>query len=137
MSTNYFWLNQKETGSGYKDETGEVYHYRGTTPGSKQLSEGDRFIYYRPGEFVIFGTGKIGKIETQNEGVSGFKTEYFAHIDEYTQIEPPIQVRDIKEKIPFLRDRNGLSGVPQSGIYQIDKEVFDMILNESQVTIDI
>lgn len=137
MSTKYFWLNQKDEGSGYRDKTGEIYHYRGNTPGSKQLSEGDRFVYYRPGAFVIFGTGKIGEIETNQKNKSGIHTEYYASIEEYQKIEPPIQVREIKEKIPFLRERNGLSGVPQSGIRQIDKEIFETILKEAQVTVDV
>jgi hypothetical protein len=135
MTTKYFWLNQKDGGSGYKDETGEVY--RGNTPGFKQLSEGNRFVYYRPGEYAIFGTGKIGKIETKHDEKSSFHTEYYASIEEYQEIEPPIQVREIKEKIPFLKERHGLSGVPQSGIRQIEKEIFETILDEAQVTVDV
>jgi len=137
MTTKYFWLNQKDGGSGYKDKTGEVYHYRGNTPGSKQLSEGDRFVYYRPGAFVIFGTGRIGEIETKHDVRSGFHTEYYASVEDYQEIDPPIQVREIKEKIPFLKERHGLSGVPQSGIRQIEKEIFETILDEAQVTVDV
>jgi hypothetical protein len=34
--------------------------------------------------------GKIGDIENKNRDTSGFKTEYFAFVDEYLKIEPPV-----------------------------------------------
>jgi hypothetical protein len=137
MTTKYFWLNQKDRNSGYKDKTGEIYHYRGNTPGAKQLSEGDKFVYYRPGAFVIFGTGRIGEIKIRHEEKSGIHTEYYASVEDYQEIDPPIQVREIKENITFLKDQNGLSGVPQSGIRKIEKEAFKTILDESQVGVDL
>lgn len=138
MSTGYFWLNQRVSGSGYQNRVGEIYHYRGTTPGSNQLSEGDKFVYYRPGEYIIFGTGVVGSIEIvqPKENRSNFMKQYFANIDNYKEIRPPIEAREIKEKIPFLRDRHGLSGVPQSGIRKIDKEVYDTILSEAKNLVD-
>jgi len=125
----HFWLNQKVDHGSYKDEIGKTYHYRGNVPGYRQLEQGDKFVYYQPGEFVIFGSGKIGEIEVKNPD-KGVRTEYFASIEEYTEFDPPIQVREIKEDISFLREREGLLGVPQSGIRQISEVDFNNITSE-------
>jgi hypothetical protein len=126
----YFWLNQREDYQGYGDVEGEVYNYRSNVPGHRKLSGGDRFVYYRPGEYVIFGGGTIGEIETEapdadQEG--GGLTEYYAHVDEYREVDPPVPVRNIKHEISFLRDRDGLRGVPQNGIYEIVRADFEAI----------
>jgi len=76
----YFWLNQREDYQGYGDVEGEVYNYRSNVPGHRKLSAGDRFVYYRPGEYVIFGGGTIGKIKTEtadSEEEGGGLTEFF------------------------------------------------------------
>ncbi|MGM0387897.1 MAG: hypothetical protein ACQEP0_05125 [Natrinema limicola] len=130
----YFWLNQRnEPQRGYSDKEGEVYHYRSTVAGSKKLSEGDWFVYYMPGEYVLFGAGQIGNIKTSDEiedklGESSKLTDYYAHIDKYRPFDPPIPARSIKEKISFLRNRKGLSGVPQNSIYEISWEDYLTIL---------
>lgn len=61
----YFWLNQREDYQGYSDVEGEVYNYRSKVPGHKKLSAGDRFVYYRLREYIIFGGGVIGEIGTE------------------------------------------------------------------------
>lgn len=142
----YFWLNQRDEqeNSGYSDIEGEVYHYRGNIPGSRLLSVGDRFVYYRPGEYVIFGGGIIDDIEEGENQIEWNNpisselqnnvqrkvtiTDYYAHIRKYREFSPPVSVRSIKEDISFLKDRNGLSGVPQNSIHQIDEADFRTIL---------
>jgi hypothetical protein len=133
----YFWLNQKGTeGSNYHDEVGEVYHYRGNTPGATQLSAGDKFIYYRPGDYVIFGFGEIDHIEREerdHNSESGVTSDYFAHITNYQPFEPPIKLKGVNEsglknKISFLKDKPGLTGVPQHSIHQISGEDFETII---------
>ncbi|AUX09261.1 hypothetical protein AArcSl_1632 [Halalkaliarchaeum desulfuricum] len=130
----YFWLNQKETdGSNYYDEIGEVYHYRENTPGYTQLSAGDEFVYYRPGECKLFGTGEIDRIEkeTRNPDADSAVVEYFAHIISYQPFDPPIHLRDnpgVTDEISFLREKPGLTGVPQHSIHQISREDFETIL---------
>lgn len=126
----YFWLNQREDYQGYGDVEGEVYNYRSNVPGHRKLSAGDRFVYYRPGEYVIFGGGTIGEIKTEtadSDRGNGGLTEYYAHIEEYREVDPPVLVRDIKHEISFLADRDGLRGVPQNSIYEIDRADFEAI----------
>lgn len=126
----YFWLNQREDYQGYGDVEGEVYNYRSNVPGHRKLSAGDRFVYYRPGEYVIFGGGTIGEIETETADADqedGGLTEYYAHVNEYRGVDPPVSVRDIKHEISFLKDRDGLRGVPQNSIYEIDRADFEAI----------
>lgn len=137
----YFWLNQKKTdGSNYHDEIGEVYHYRGNTPGANQLSEGDKFIYYRPGKYVIFGAGKIDHIEREERGLdseSVVAVEYFAHITNYQSFDPPIRLKGVNEsalknKISFLKHKPGLTGVPQHSIHQMSQEDFEVIIEAGE-----
>lgn len=127
----FFWLNQRKNYRGYGDVEGEVYNYRSNVPGHTKLSAGDRFVYYRPGEYVIFGGGKINEIvteTTESDGDDGSLTEYYARINEYHEIDPPLPVRDVKHEISFLKDRDGLRGVPQNSIYEINRADFDAIV---------
>jgi len=126
----YFWLNQREDYQGYSDVEGEVYNYRSNVPGHKKLAAGDRFVYYRPGKHVIFGGGVINEIETERvagEGDEGGLTEYYAHVQDYTEVDPPLQVREVKDQISFLKDRDGLRGVPQNSIYEISRADFEAL----------
>lgn len=108
-----------------------MYHYRSNVPGHKKLSAGDYFVYYRPGMYVIFGAGIIGDIKTkeinpdQGEGVL---TDYYAQVDSYVEFDSPLEARKIKDRISFLKDRNGLRGVPQNSIYEISRENYTEIL---------
>jgi len=127
----YFWLNQRDEMQGYSDVEGEVYHYRSNVPGHRKLSADDYFVYYRPGEYVIFDAGIISEIKTK-EIKSGQETgmliDYYAHIDAYIDFDPALQVREIKNRISFLKDRDGLRGVPQNSIYEIGREDYAEIL---------
>ena len=87
-------------------------------------------MYYRRGEYVIFGGGTIGEIKSKmadadREGSS--LTEYYAHVDEYREVDPPVPVRDIKYKIFFLKERDGLRDVPKNSIYEINRVDFEAI----------
>lgn len=141
----YYWLNHRnEDESGYRNIEGEIYHYRSNVPGSKKFSEGDWFVYYRPGEHVLFGAGRVAEIEVIQEteerndtvaaevqpNVSATRvlTEYLAHMENYRPFDPPVSARKIKEDISFLQGKNGLSGVPQNSIYSIDREDYLTIL---------
>jgi len=140
----YFWLNQKASDdSNYRDEVGEVYHYRGTTPGAQQLEPEDRFVYYRPGDFELFGTGEIGQIEkeeTDPEDMTGVTTHFYAHIQNYTPFDPPIILKgvgqsDLKDRLSFLKNKPGLTGVPQHSIHEISEDDFERILNTAGVEV--
>jgi hypothetical protein len=127
----YYWLNQREGTKGYADVEGEVYHYRNNVPGHRKLSSNDCFVYYRPGAYVIFGAGMIGDIDVKQFNPSqetGSLTEYYANIDAYVKINPPVQVREIKHRISFLKHREGLRGVPQNSIYEISRDDYTTIL---------
>lgn len=138
----YFWLNQKKSdGRNYHDEIGEVYRYRGNTPGTKQLSEGHKFVYYRPRVYELFGTGEIDRIETEKkspETDSGVTVDYFAHIIDYRSFEPPIRLKgvnehDIRNKISFLKEKPGLTGVPQHSIHKISSDDFNTIVEAAEI----
>ena len=141
----YYWLNhRKEDKSGYRDTEGEIYHYRSNVPGSKEFSEGDWFVYYRPGKYVLFGAGRVAEIEVieereesnntvaaevqPNVPTTRSLTDYFAHMENYRPFDPPVSARKIKEDISFLREKSGLNGVPQSSIYSIDQKDYLAIL---------
>lgn len=64
---------------------------------------------------------------TDADGEGDILTEYYAHIDEYREVDPPVQVRDIKHEISFLKDRDRLRGVPQNSIYETDRADFEAI----------
>lgn len=122
----YFWLNQRSEDSGaYRDEEGEVYHYRDSVAGSKKLSKGDWFVYYMPGEYVLFGAGSIGDID-QEDGLN--EKNYYASIENYRPFDPHISARNIKNEVSFLRGRTGLGGVPQNSIYEINRDDYLTIL---------
>lgn len=124
---DFFWLNQRSNYQGYSDVEGEIYNYRSNVPGYRKLSIGDRFVYYRPGKHVIFGGGIVSDIKTEthgNDAEGDALTEYYAHITEYREIDPPISVQEIKNKISFLKNRDGLRGVPQNSIYEINRTDF-------------
>lgn len=127
----FFWLNQRKDYRGYGDVEGEVYNYRSNVPGHTKLSAGDRFVYYRPGEYVIFGGGEINAVETETveaDGEDDVLTEYYAHIGEYREVDPPLPIREIKHEISFLKGRNGLRGVPQNSIYEINRADYEVIV---------
>jgi hypothetical protein len=127
----YFWLNQRDETQGYSDVEGEVYHYRSNVPGHRKLSADDYFVYYRPGEYVIFGAGIIGDIETKevtHGQEAGMLIDYYAHVDSYVEFDPSLQVREIKDRISFLKNRDGLRGVPQNSIYEISRKDYAEIL---------
>ena len=127
----YYWLNQRDKMQGYSDVKGEVYHYRSNVPGHRKLAAGDSFVYYRPGEYVIFGAGTIGEIERKEinpEQETGMLTDYYAHVDSYVDFDPALQVREIKDRISFLKGRDGLRGVPQNSIYEISRQDYAEIL---------
>lgn len=143
----YYWLNhRREDKSGYSDVEGETYHYRSTVAGSKQFSEGDWFVYYRPGEHVLFGAGRVEEIEIVGEREeqvdsiaaevqpnvpsSRSLTDYLAHMTDYRPFDPSVSARKIKEEISFLQGRQGLKGVPQNSIYAIDREDYVTILKK-------
>jgi len=144
----HYWLNhRREDKSRYSDIEGEVYHYRSIVAGSNQLSENDWFIYYRPGEHILFGAGRVeeieivGKTDEEIDSVAAEVqpnmpstqniTDYLAHVTDYRPFDPPVSARKIKEEISFLQGRQGLSGVPQNSIYAIDREDYATILKEA------
>ena len=127
----YFWLNQYKESQGYSDVIGEVYNYRNNVPGHKKLSVGDRFVYYWPGEYLLFGAGTVDHIDSNNIASAPDTEaliEYYAHIDTYVEFDPPVEVRKIKDRISFLRGREGLRGVPQNSIYEISRDDFVTVL---------
>jgi hypothetical protein len=65
--------------------------------------------------------------------VSPVSTDYYAHIGTYREFSPPIKVRNIKQHISFLRNKDGLRGVPQHSIYEIDEDDFNTILEEANI----
>lgn len=136
MTMAYFWLNQRSD-SVYRSTEGEVYHYRGNIPGSKKLSEGDQFVYYKPSESTLAGTGTIGSIRKEDNRPDGVGynvlIEYFADIVNYRSFDPAVDALDVSNQVSFLREKEGLRGVPQHSIYKISEDDFYTILNTAGV----
>lgn len=127
--TEYYWLNQRpEEDSNYKDSVGDSYHFTDKNRSGKSINQGDRFLYYLPGDHLIFGQGTFGEIERVTGNASDSIQHYIAHIDVYEEINPPTNVREIREKISFLRTRIGLRGVPQESIRSIPEEDFKKLI---------
>jgi len=109
--TSYFIFKTKEGSVWEKDVEGETYHYAMGIPGSRQIHEGDYFVYYR--EKVFFGTGQVGEIEkTEIDG----KTESLAQILDYRKFNNEVDSSEIDVRIT------------QPGIQRIGKDTFDAIL---------
>lgn len=127
--TEYYWLNQRaEEDSKYEDSVGDSYHFTGRNKTGKNINQGDRFLYYLPGDHLIFGQGVFGKVERLTSNASDSRQHYIAHIDTYREVNPPTNVREIREEIPFLRARTGLRGVPQESIRSISKKDFNKLI---------
>lgn len=60
-------------------------------------------------------------------------TEYHAHIQEYHSFEPEVKVRNVKDEISFLRDKQGLNGVPQNSIYSISADDFFTMIEAADI----
>lgn len=140
---NYYWLNQRSPDrSAYDDDVGRLYHYRGSNPGAKQLEKGNLIVYYKPGDHLLLGAGQVSEIEvSDSEGKLNATTDCYAHIRNYVPFEPAIILKglgesNLKNEISFLKDREGLRGVPQHSIHQINKEDYELILDTAGVSID-
>jgi hypothetical protein len=63
--------------------------------------------------------------------------DYFAHITNYQSFNPPIRLKGVnestlKDKISFLKDKPGLTGVPQHSIHQLSREDFKVIIETGE-----
>lgn len=142
---NYYWLNQRSSDdSNYDDDIGRVYHYRGNTPGAHQLEEGDLVVYYQPSEYVLFGAGRVRKIAREKSRVgsdSDTITNYYAHIENYVHFEPEILLKGVgestlKDEISFLKGKEGLRGVPQHSIHEMNQQDYERVLEVAGVDIN-
>ena len=119
----YFILQQKPE-SEYEDQTGHVYNWRQGIPGSKQIQPGARFIYYRPGEQVFFGCGRVEWIELSKDEEGC--TIYNGQISDYEQWKPPLPLtRSLANKLNFVQP--GRLGIGQAGIRKITIEDYESI----------
>jgi len=80
------------------------------------------------GEYVLFGAGRIGSIRSE---IDSKLTNYYADIDIYCPFDPPVSAREIKQDISFLQGKEGLNGVPQNSIYQIERKDYLKILESA------
>lgn len=93
-------------------------------------------MYYRPGKHVILGGGIIANIETEktaHDTADSTLTEYYTHIDHYHEVYPPLEVRGLRNRISFLKDGDGLRGVPQNSIYEISRQDFEATAEASGI----
>lgn len=124
-ASGYFIFQQNPKGvSEYQDEPGKIYNWRQGIPGSNQINANSRFIYYRPGEKVFFGSGLIQKIETY---VADDGTEYHdGIITDYEPWDPPLVfTEELSEKLSFHNPRRIWIG--QMGIRKIIQADYDII----------
>jgi hypothetical protein len=116
-----YFIFQQRPDSEYADRAGEVYNWRKGIPGSLQIVEGARFIYYRPGEQIFFGTGRVASIDTYT-GEDG-ETYYNGYIVDYEPWDPPLPLTpELARRVNFISpDR---LGVGQAGIRKISRDDF-------------
>lgn len=139
---NHYWLNQRSPDrSAYENDVGRMYHYRGNTPGANQLEKGDLVVYYQPGDHLLLGAGQVSEIEVNDlGGESNATTNYYAYIRNYVPFEPEIVLKGIgeatlKNELSFLKDKEGIRGVPQHSIHKISREDYELILDTAGVNI--
>lgn len=139
---SYYWLNQRSPdGSNYDDDIGRTYHYRGNMPGAQQLEQGDLVVYYQPGKHVLFGAGQVAEIEVNEGDGPAATTNYYAHIHNYVAFEPEVLLKGIgesnlKNEVSFLKEKDGLRGVPQHSIHEVSRADYELILDAAGVSID-
>jgi hypothetical protein len=127
-----YFIFQQRPDSEYADRVGKVYNWREGIPGLRQIVEGARFIYYRPGEQVFFGVGRVSSIESYL-GEDG-KTYFDGHIADYDLWDPPLPLTpELAERISFVEaDR---LGVGQAGIRKISRDDFQSIIGARRQTV--
>jgi hypothetical protein len=122
-ATGYFIFQQRPD-SEYDDRTGQVYNWRQGIPGSKQIQPGAYFIYYRPGEQVFFGTGRIDWIVSY-EGPDRL-TYHDGQIADYVAWKPPLPFTwALAQRLHFFKGK--ALGIGQAGIRKISREDFETI----------
>jgi len=72
-----------------------------------------------------FSEYDLDEVPPPNETVA----EYFAHVGDYYEIEPPLDAHEVEDKLSFLKDKSGISGIPQVSIYELSKHDFNIILD--------
>lgn len=127
-ATGYFIFQQRPD-SEYDDRTGQVYNWRQGIPGSKQIQPGACFIYYRPGEQVFFGAGRIEWIESY---VGGDGVIYYdGQIADYVAWKPPLPLTwALMDRLSFSYGK--VLGIGQAGIRKINREDFETIWHAYQ-----
>ena len=120
-----FFIFQQRTDPEYADKVGDIYNWRQGIPGSKQIEEGARFIYYRPGERVFFGTGQVTSIFAY-VGEDGI-TYYDGNITDYESWDPLALTTGLASRLSFV-EPNRL-GIGQAGIRRISRDDFNAILD--------
>jgi hypothetical protein len=131
-ASGYFIFQQNPEGlSEYQDKLGKVYNWRQGIPGSNQIKENSRFIYYRPGEKVFFGSGLIQRIESY---IADDGMEYHnGIIADYESWDPPLVfTEELSQMLSFHDPRRTWIG--QMGIRQITREDFYEITHAYQST---
>ena len=119
----YFILQQRPD-SEYDNLTGRVFEWRDGSAGSKQIQEGVRFIYYRPGEQVFFGSGLVERIAYRRDGDG--HTLCDGEISEYRQWTPPLPLTPaLAQRLSFVRPE--WLGVGQAGIRKISFEDYEIL----------
>jgi MoxR-like ATPase len=121
LEKKYFIL--RTGGGGYDDQKGTLYHFRQGIPGYLQLSSAQKkaeFVYLENGHFR--GTGDIGEIVSKIEnGV----TNYYATIENYSDLQQPIPASSVEDKISRQ--------LTQAGIMEITYADFNTILHLTKV----
>jgi len=119
----YFIFQQKKD-SAYADKEGIIYNWRKGIPGANQIQEGSKFIYYRTGIKVFFGTGTIGRIDPYVD--TDGSIYYDGHIVDYQKWESKLPLKEIAKFLEFVpKDRLWIG---QAGIRKITRKNYELIL---------
>jgi hypothetical protein len=124
------FIFQQSSQSDYEDKLGVIYNWRQGIPGSNLITIGSRFIYYRTGDKVFFGTGKIERIDKYQGDDGQIHSNGF--ITDYQAWDPPLLLnQELGQQLSFIKQDRLWIG--QAGIRQIDQADFQALLRANDV----
>ena len=116
-----------KSGPGYRDRTGERYEYPLQYQGL--VSEGERFLYYRPGSRIYFGSGIVGRIGSSPSDPSRLMCE----IENFVPFANPVPLRDQTNEYYEAAGPHPWPGW-RNGVREISDHRFSRILGAAMTT---
>lgn len=103
-----------------------VIYYKGSL---KENSYKDKRLHKLP---HYFGCGVIGRLRKDTRS---HKNDWYADIEDYIEFDSPVLAKENKKFLELIPD-NRKTNYWRDGVRRIDKEIFDLILSKSGLTIE-